>query len=939
MRRLVANFILVALCFTPFISGRILAADDSWPMLAHDPARSGTTTAEIRPPFERKWYRLFPDEGIFSGVQPIVADSKVFIGTMKGILHAIDAETGKDLWTYKSFGAILHAVAVAEGHVIFGDIAGKITAVNLIDGKEVWSQRIPQAVWNSPLIHDGFAIIGCRDSTVYAFDAATGVLRWKAQVRGPVLSSPAMDTRNGRIYVANEDMRVYALNAADGKIVWTSPKLPGASFRGYYPVVAADGSVMVTVTPVMTLDNFEPILLDMVKEIFGDFASWRHNKDDNDGLRKSNFERMADPRTYDAQLDYIRKRLTDQPAYQTFFVLDPATGKPKFVAPIVYAESMNGTQSPPLVTSDGKVIVKFQALLRSRYEHYSPFLNVGYLDTATGRITPIMDQSRIYGWHDSLLLVHDEMSQLVAAGRVLINTHQDNVNAMDLDTLRGYGEPFCRNIHEPKDGQALGIWSKVFRDEPIPNGQEWLARGTAVYGGGSVIDTPVVVAGDSFYFLPTHELNSGCALIAYRMKTGGDAAKETPPLKADLTPDEIKKIVTLPWDWDILGTPRLEGILKSLPTPIEGTLLRPLGKQHIQARLDAITDSQLDEMIWQVPKYLFPEKSEMVDLRNRLNRAVAELIDTPWAPWVFPSGKHPRQAYRYFTEPAELLEVLAMAYWYLDDDLKSRVRDFVAALRKDNGPLSGPVGQKRFADSGAVRSYYDLPPAELLMLQDDQSRGDLARLYSAWLWADRVHDFDYLRSFWPQIRKWIDTSADDKAIDCGNGRLSGLIAYCRLARRFADSEAEANGLRVTRQAMRDRLAYEFAHPKGGLIVPAPTGRSVYARWRNLSPEVGRLLATFAGDIQKDLMATYVDYHRPTWYLAWNVETLWRNESPFDLPTSSMEIFSACEWILKQKSSLLMRYIDIPWCHADLFYIRKLAVAYESFGAHSWRNPE
>ena len=98
--------------------------------------------------------------------------------------------------------------------------------------------------------------------------------------------------------------------------------------------------------------------------------------------------------------------------------------------------------------------------------------------------------------------MHDEQSQITAAGRVLINTHQDNVNAMDLDTLKGYGEPFCRNIHEPKEGQALGIWSKVFRNETVPNGQEWLARGTAVYGGGSVIDSPVVVAGDSFYFLP-----------------------------------------------------------------------------------------------------------------------------------------------------------------------------------------------------------------------------------------------------------------------------------------------------------------------------------------------------------------------------------------------------------------------------------------------------
>ena len=63
----------------------------------------------------------------------------------------------------------------------------------------------------------------------------------------------------------------------------------------------------------------------MVKEVFGDFASWRHKKDENDRTRaKQNFELMKDPQTYPKQLDYLRKRLTDEPAYQTFFVLDGA---------------------------------------------------------------------------------------------------------------------------------------------------------------------------------------------------------------------------------------------------------------------------------------------------------------------------------------------------------------------------------------------------------------------------------------------------------------------------------------------------------------------------------------------------------------------------------------------------------------------------------------
>ena len=42
----------------------------------------------------------------------------------------------------------------------------------------------------------------------------------------------------------------------------------------------------------------------MVKEIFGDFASWRHKKEENDRLREANFKKMAEPGTYEAQLNY-----------------------------------------------------------------------------------------------------------------------------------------------------------------------------------------------------------------------------------------------------------------------------------------------------------------------------------------------------------------------------------------------------------------------------------------------------------------------------------------------------------------------------------------------------------------------------------------------------------------------------------------------------------
>lgn len=921
------------------VAGRAAVPDPDWPMLGHDAGRSGTTAAEIRPPFERKWYRLFPDEGLMAGIQPIVAGGRVYAGTMHGVLHALDVQTGQDVWTFQAGGPILHTCAVAAGRVYFGDADGRVYAVNALDGKSLWSFPTGAAVWNSPAVYNGLVLCGSRDGQLYAIDAVTGHLRWAAPTGAPVLQSPAVDTRLGRVYVGSEDMRVSAFALADGRAVWRSEKLPGVSLRGYHPVVAPDGSVMVTTTPGLSLNTFDPILLDMVKAIFGDFASWRHKKEENDRLREQNFKLLAQPGTYDAEMKYLRQRLTDQPAYQTFFVLDPATGRQKFVTPIVYAESMNGTGMPPLVLPDGKVVVKYQALLRSRYEHYSPFLNVGYLDTATGDITPIMDQTRTYGWHDSLLLVHDEASQLVAGGRVLINTHQDNVNAMDLDTLKGYESPFSRNIHEPAPGEALGIWARVLRHEPLPVGKEWLERGTAVYGGGSAIDVPVTIAGDSFYYLPTHEINAGAAIIAYKMQPGGTASQQSPPPTARLTDAEWQKVQDMPWDWDTLELPRLDNVPAALLGKVPGTRQLPL-TEPATTRVAVIPDAELDRFIWETAAN--PGTGDAHQLAE-LRRAVRELIATEWRPLLFPAGKFPEQAYRFFNDPSETLYTLALAYPYLDAALQGQVRQRVQQMSAPGGPggpggaLAGPTGQRIYKpDAGAVRSLYDVPPENLLRIEDDIPRSEVARLYPLWLWAHTTGDWSRLSQDWKALRDLVRQPPNPMAEDCRNGYVAGLIAYCRIARRLKDDDAMQQGMAAARTALRERLIYELAHTRGGVISQVPVQRCIFSRWAHLTPEVGRLCATYAGPIERHLMDVYVDYHRPTWWLAWNVETMMRNESNLQFPTIAQQVFTARALIGNEQATRLHSLMDLPWCKGDEFYIQKLALTLNAGRPTIWQ---
>ena len=102
-------------------------------------------------------------------------------------------------------------------------------------------------------------------------------------------------------------------------------------------------------------------------------------------------------------------------------------------------------------------------------------------------------------------------------------------------------------------------------------------------------------------------------------------------------------------------------------------------------------------------------------------------------------------------------------------------------------------------------------------------------------------------------------------------------------------------------------------------------RSLLGRWHFLGPDLARILRTFAGPIHRHLMDNYVDHHRPAWYVAWNVELLWRNEAPFSFPDMSADVFAARALILNEPADQLARHLDVPWCKGDEYYVQKLAI--------------
>lgn len=174
---------------------------------------------------------------------PVIADGVVYVASLDGHLHALDAETGKEKWKFKSRLPIASTPAVTNGTLYFVSSTGALAALDVATGQPKWvfaaeyerrfeaknlhgypsaAQTIPDG-WDvftsSPAVAGNRVYFGSGDGGVYAVDAETGVLQWRFRTGDVVHASPAVV--DGTVYVGSWDSRLYAIDARTGESRWT----------------------------------------------------------------------------------------------------------------------------------------------------------------------------------------------------------------------------------------------------------------------------------------------------------------------------------------------------------------------------------------------------------------------------------------------------------------------------------------------------------------------------------------------------------------------------------------------------------------------------------------------------------------------------------------------------------------------------------------------
>ena len=239
-------------------------------------------TADQVPHLQLRWTFAYPGRAAFS--QPAVVGELVITGGTGGRLFALDARSGCTHWSYDA-GALVRTGIVIErmgaasspdhqAHLAawFGDDKGTLHAIDAGSGRRLWTQRLDDhpitRLVGTPQLYQGilyapvssFEEVAAADpkypcctfrGSLVALDAGSGRILWRAYtvrtpaaavkttggrtIRGPaggsIFSAPTLDPAHGRIYVGTGDSytnvasdstnAVLALKLSDGTREWT----------------------------------------------------------------------------------------------------------------------------------------------------------------------------------------------------------------------------------------------------------------------------------------------------------------------------------------------------------------------------------------------------------------------------------------------------------------------------------------------------------------------------------------------------------------------------------------------------------------------------------------------------------------------------------------------------------------------------------------------
>ncbi len=170
---------------------------------------------------------IYPDPWDLYLSSPVVENGIVYFGSGDSHIYALDANSGKEIWKYRTGDVVHSSPAISNGIVYCGSFDGKLYALDAKTGLEIWSYQsgidnklhLMIGIQSSPSVINGVVYFGSRDAYVYAVEAISGKLKWKQKFGGSWMPSSPAVTKD-RLYIGSSDAKKYfSLDKETGKVI------------------------------------------------------------------------------------------------------------------------------------------------------------------------------------------------------------------------------------------------------------------------------------------------------------------------------------------------------------------------------------------------------------------------------------------------------------------------------------------------------------------------------------------------------------------------------------------------------------------------------------------------------------------------------------------------------------------------------------------------
>ena len=225
-----------------------------------------TPLVEIAPAvqMQKLWQERIGSGAAKSGVRvsPAVVDGKLYAAGVDGTVSALDAATGKTLWSKhlgKRHGFIWHhgnnstqwaGGPASDGKLlVVGSLEGAVQAFDATTGDERWNSQLSSEVIAAPTIVDNFVVVRTNNGLVYGLDITDGSRKWTYDRSTVTLLSlrgnASPQVAEGLVFSGADNGKVVAITLADGKMAWEQTLSTGEGRTEIERIQDVDGPLSV----------------------------------------------------------------------------------------------------------------------------------------------------------------------------------------------------------------------------------------------------------------------------------------------------------------------------------------------------------------------------------------------------------------------------------------------------------------------------------------------------------------------------------------------------------------------------------------------------------------------------------------------------------------------------------------------------------------------